>query len=395
MHRQNKQEAVTKTNYDWTGMLKRKKRATSDSFTPEKAKTQKPSSPPNTTKISDKSLPDQAVLSVNTTNAVVVSPILTCGVVGLTSTTTAVTYTSTLCSTPIPAIENGTTTARTPGESFMYHLDVLKENRKAELQLESDSAENDDMDDFSDGEEEVFSSEQMTLLNKCFTKMKKEACYKNDRKLNAMSLEMDNMTEEITTLRRQVNILTDENNDLWTNHDIMVKELQATKDTLEEHEMYGRRNGIRIYGVDETKDEDCVKKSIEFMKKELNLDLDTKDVCRGHRAGPKDDKSKNPRPILLKLIRHDKKAEIIKKREKLQGKKFVIREDVTKQRQNTMIDILDFARKELNLSGKDLRSKVAIWSTDGRITTKIKQKFYNIDSPGKVDLVKREIRKLK
>lgn len=399
-HRKQKNSSQ-KSNYEWSNQLKRKKRATSDSVTPEKEKdaddkrhrvTSSPlpvSTPPET-------CPELSVaLNITNTDNMLTTTGTTNQTMSMTSTTNAVTYTSAVYSSPIatPA-ETG---KRTPGSSFMYHLENLKENRKAELTSE-ESDQSDAMDDVSDCDDAdtVTKGELRTYMEKSLRKMKKKlASNMHDEMTRLFADESRAYRDEISRLHNKVKTLEEQVDDLWENNEIIANEISVCKDSLEEHEMYSRRNAIRIHGISEEANEDCVKKTKDFLEKELNVKLEDQDVCRGHRAGEKVSNSKTPRPILIKLVRHDKKVEILRNRDKLKNKRFVIREDVTKKRQTVMMDILAFASKELDLSGKDLRAKLAIWSTDGRITVKIRQKFYNIDSKNKIDLVKREILKLK
>lgn len=156
---------------------------------------------------------------------------------------------------------------------------------------------------------------------------------------------------------------------------VVVNNLKSTMfEKVEELEMYGRRNGIRVYGIPEQPGEDAVKTVIEVLNGKLpNVNLERKDFCRGHRVGEVKPNVQHPRPIILKLIRHDRKFEIISARRALAGSNIVIREDVTKHRAGLMSTILKYAK-----DAKVQHKSVSVWSTDGRIKVKVGNKISKI-----------------
>ncbi|KAK3753059.1 hypothetical protein QZH41_005504 [Actinostola sp. cb2023] len=77
-------------------------------------------------------------------------------------------------------------------------------------------------------------------------------------------------------------------------------------------EQYSRRNSIRISGITENKDENTDELVMKTIKEKLNIDITTNDLDRSHRVGLR--KPGKPRQIIVKLVRHNKKVEILKNR---------------------------------------------------------------------------------
>ena len=97
--------------------------------------------------------------------------------------------------------------------------------------------------------------------------------------------------------------------------------------------------------------------SLNFVKEELGVDLKLKDISRSHRVGKRPSK---PRPIIVRLSRHNMKVEILRKRKMLKQNKrpYNVQEDLTQPRR----DILKYLSKDIppNIVDK-------VWTVDGVI----------------------------
>lgn len=130
--------------------------------------------------------------------------------------------------------------------------------------------------------------------------------------------------------------------------------------TLENQEMYSRRDSVRIYNVPHEIDENTTTQALKIIHQNLNLGHITRQcISRSHRVGkPRDNR---PAPIIVKFCRHDDKVDVIKARRLLKGKKIgdcrplVIREDLTQERFGWMHELIQ------------LTSPRQVWSTDGTI----------------------------
>lgn len=134
--------------------------------------------------------------------------------------------------------------------------------------------------------------------------------------------------------------------------------------TLENQEMYSRRDSIRIYNVPAHVDENTTTIALRIFHDKLNLGHMTRQcISRSHRVGkPRDGK---PAPIIVKFCRHDDKVDVIKARRLLKGQKLgdcrplVIREDLTQERFGWLHELVQ------------MTSPRQVWSTDGTIVALI------------------------
>ena len=120
-------------------------------------------------------------------------------------------------------------------------------------------------------------------------------------KVKAQEKETANLTSTIVQLEAQMN-------DLVTKQ----KSLEALNDQLEQ---YTRRTNIRIFGIPETKKQEKTDELVkQFCKNELDVELKSEDISRSHRVGRVSlATAHRPRPIIVRLTRHNKKVEILKR----------------------------------------------------------------------------------
>lgn len=179
-----------------------------------------------------------------------------------------------------------------------------------------------------------------------------------------LEAKLENKIEVEST--KQADNLAEMKTDMSTKLDHVQTKLA---ERLEAQEMYGRRNSLRFYGIAESTNgkEDCVKVVQNFLRDKLKLTYDSSYFCRAHRVGALD--PSKSRAIIVKLVRHDIKYEIISKRRVLARTGYVIREDVTKERSLLMSELIAYDDKGRRLS---------IWSNDGRMKAKVGDEFYKI-----------------
>ena len=135
---------------------------------------------------------------------------------------------------------------------------------------------------------------------------------------------------------------------------------QAKEDDLEQ---YSRRNSIRINGVphDGSKHEDTDQLVIDVLKKELNVEINKKDLDRSHRVGKT--KKDHPRQIIVKFVSHNTKVMVLKKNKflKEKGSTIKVTEDLTEGRLRAI--------KEINEKAKGDFKK--LWTIDGTIFVRL------------------------
>ena len=120
---------------------------------------------------------------------------------------------------------------------------------------------------------------------------------------------------------------------------------QDQLDKMDDLEQYTRRTNLRIYGIPEAgkQPEDTDQLTIDFVKSELGVEISPEDISRSHRVGKR---SSKPRPIIVRLVGHNTKVEILRKRRQLKKNKrpYNIQEDLTKTRR----DILKYLRNDID-----------------------------------------------
>ena len=147
------------------------------------------------------------------------------------------------------------------------------------------------------------------------------------------------------------------------NLEFEMNHLMSKCKTLEEHcdhlEQYTRRTNIRIFGIPENTRENTDDLVKSFCKDHLNIELKNGDISRSHRLGkPKlYNNRSHSRPIIVRLVQHNKKVEILKQRRLLRSKQipYSVQEDLTEKRRS----IVRYLRDE---DVRDVISKV--WTID-------------------------------
>ena len=112
---------------------------------------------------------------------------------------------------------------------------------------------------------------------------------------------------------------------------------EALTSQLDDLEQYTRRTNIRIYGIPESNEENADLRedtdilAMNFVKAELGVDHKPEDISRSHRIGKR---SSKPRPIIVRLSRHNTKVEILQKRRVLKQnkRKYNVQEDLLQSR---------------------------------------------------------------
>ena len=148
----------------------------------------------------------------------------------------------------------------------------------------------------------------------------------------------EQIESELFDLQQAKDAAKHETEEIMDRLDYITSGVDEAHRLIEELEMYARRNAIRIYGVPENKsggEENCVQVATKLFDEKLGLKITAEEISRAHRVGkpakpPRDPRIvQKPRPIILKFLRHDRKAEVIRERRKLKGTNIVIREDLT------------------------------------------------------------------
>ena len=228
-----------------------------------------------------------------------------------------------------------------------------------------------DLSDLSDSEFDPVSSEKMaSSKNVNIADDLKGALISALKDPEVVNLLIDTLRTEIkNTVQSEIAELKT----IITNKDTQIRELESKlKDSTEELEIYGRRNGVRIHGIPEVSGENT-DEIVLGIASDIGAEIPDFALGRSHRVGPKVDQ--RPRPIIAKFIGHNYKVRLMRNKGKLRGStpQIFINEDLTK----TRADIAKRARK-LKKDGKISDT----WTRDGLIFVKYKD--------GKIDKVVKE-----
>ena len=126
-------------------------------------------------------------------------------------------------------------------------------------------------------------------------------------------------------------------------------------------------------------EEEIVSFSMEYQKKmkkstddlvksvgqKLGVEIEDADICRSHRL--KTRSGKMPKPIIIKFVRHNKKAEVFSKKSQLKGSNLFIAESLTAK------------RMELYVKAQEAVGKRSVWTNDGSIFVHFKGKKHMIN----------------
>lgn len=123
-----------------------------------------------------------------------------------------------------------------------------------------------------------------------------------------------------------------------------------------------RRNNIRFYRIKEGEHVEGTNKITVDVLSNLDLDISPNDICRSYRVGRKSSDPSKPRQIIVKLVRHDVKAAIMRKHKILRERnpEIGVNEDLKKGKM--------MAIRKLKEAGSSNTMK--IWAVDGTINMK-------------------------
>ena len=188
------------------------------------------------------------------------------------------------------------------------------------------------------------------FIQTSLAKFRDELTSRLDHRYEALKSEIFALTEDNSALRHEISDQKATITELKGKLVVQEKLTQTAIQDIEQLEMYSRRNNIRVYGIQETEKEDCERVFVDLYKQRLKLDVPRGEICRAHRIGRVTNDPRRPRPIIVKLIRHNIESAVIRQRRELKGTRIVIREDLT-----AYSEVLSLGVRP-------------VWSMDGRIT---------------------------
>jgi hypothetical protein len=154
-------------------------------------------------------------------------------------------------------------------------------------------------------------------------------------------------------------------------NDVIVK----LEDKLDDNEQRNRNQCLLFHGIPESSGENTDDLVVEIIKTKLEMrNFSIEDIQRSHRLGQKKNDNQRetrsrvsrPRPIIVRFVSYRSRKNIYKVKTKLKGEGVSLSENLTRKRYLLYIDCIDKLGK-----GK-------VWTADGRITTKMNDKYQTI-----------------
>ena len=177
------------------------------------------------------------------------------------------------------------------------------------------------------------------------------------------------MQEVISEVRGQIiNKLQEDNVNLRN-------ELLSLRQATDDNEQKSRSQCLLVHGIEETNEEDTDQICIDTITDIVGVELFLDDIQRSHRTGPKKfqtTRRTKPRPIILRFSNMRKRMEVFRNKKKLKGMGITITESLTKIR----YALLQKAKEKYGNS---------VWTSEGRIFTKIEDKIVLITSEASLD----------
>ena len=182
------------------------------------------------------------------------------------------------------------------------------------------------------------------------------------------------LTEKIVELEKCNSAFETTLNQLQTDNKHLHDKIINLEYSLDDQEQRNRNYCLLLHGVEENERENTDDVVIETINKELGLNIKMENIQRSHRVGPRNNsratrnKQVKSRPIIFRFRDFRERQRVFKNKKLLKGKGISISENLTKKR---------YALYQLATT-KYGRGNV--WTIEGRITTKINNKFVVIHS---------------
>ena len=209
------------------------------------------------------------------------------------------------------------------------------------------------------------------LIVDVFKQMKNELLKSVFHRIEILKTNLFDKNEENEKLKKEVESLKSDLNlrkeELIKTQQRIEVEVEKTQESFNDLEQYGRRNNIRINGLEEIGNETAESTTGNVVKTLNNLipgaNIRREDVDIAHRLGKKDAKK---RPVIVKFVSRMKKESVLKQRRNLKGTGIFLNEDLTRINQH----VLACLRKKMPDEVTDA------WSSNG--TMFVKNKLDNV-----------------
>lgn len=171
------------------------------------------------------------------------------------------------------------------------------------------------------------------------------------------------LEEKNTELEETVTLMQQENKKLKDEMRNIKLEVRTVKNHAVTNEQYSRKNNIKIFGMKEEQNEDCVQKVIELAREKLKVELTTSQVEVAHRTRSQ----RKPQPIIVRFNNHTTKMQVLRNRSKLKGVGVSMAEDLCR-------DLMTVYNRV-----KEDQRVVSTWAWNGKVFVKDRRgKTYSV-----------------
>lgn len=151
------------------------------------------------------------------------------------------------------------------------------------------------------------------------------------------------------------------------------RENQNLKKIIDSNEQYSRRKNLRIFGMDNEKNEDPLHSVLHLFNNTMKIsNINKTDIKKCHRVSPMNQSSDKPPAILVEFYDVNKRSEVLLHRKILRNTKISVKEDLTQHR-----------LKLLNAAVSKFSAKNA-WCLHGNIYVRSAGVVKRIDSEGDI-----------
>ena len=178
----------------------------------------------------------------------------------------------------------------------------------------------------------------------------------------------------IVELESKKAVIDSVNESLVAENKRLAKDFSKLEARVDDNEQRNRNNCLLLHGVEENSNTNTDQLVYDVVKRELGISLTPSDITRSHRLGtPKPSRNTrstkvNLRPIIFKFANFRMRQEVFYSKRKPKGKNISISESLTPSRYK----LLREAQAKFG-NGK-------VWTTEGRVSTKINDRIVTINS---------------
>ena len=188
--------------------------------------------------------------------------------------------------------------------------------------------------------------------------------------LTEMKSISQNLTTTVEALESKIMVCENTSLNLQADNARLNKEVDLLKIQVDNMEQRNRNINLLVHGVPEEVGENTTEKCCKLINEKV-VNLECADIAISHRYGPF--RLKKTRPIIVRFSTEAKKLEVYRNKKRLKGSRIVVTENLTSLR-------LSLYKKAMTVLGSN-----NVWTSEGKIFTKINNKLTEIDHNYKLD----------